>query len=131
MKKRDGHFLTLFWIQLYVVLSSPTRSDCNRDEESRGANSAIVISSTYFQCWLGRIRPYLELHARSLTITKNSIGPSLVPWGTPALARTHSGRLSLSFTACWRSERKLHIQVTRLRLTFMFKSLRIKMLWSI
>ena len=54
---------------------------------------------------------------KSLIMMRNRIGPSLVPWGTPALTDSQSENASSIFTRCLRSERKLMIHGIRHRRT--------------
>ena len=54
---------------------------------------------------------------KSLIMMRNRIGPSLVPWGTPALTGSQSGNAYPIFTRCLQSERKLMIHGIRHRLT--------------
>ena len=54
---------------------------------------------------------------KSLIMMKKGIGPSLVPWGTPALTGNQSANASPIFTRCLRSERKLMIHGIRHRRT--------------
>ena len=61
----------------------------------------MVRSSTYFQ------RSDFNVF-RSFTITKNKIGPNLVPWGTPALTCAHSEIDSPSLTLYLRLDKKSH-----------------------
>ena len=73
------HFFAFSFISLRSVHCWITsRSDCNVDWPCLGRDTEIVISSTYFQ-WL----VLYDFNSRSFIITKNSIGPNLVPWGTP------------------------------------------------
>ena len=46
---------------------------------------------------------------KSLIIMENKIGPSLVPWGTPALTKNHSESDCPILKRCLRFERKLII----------------------
>ena len=48
---------------------------------------------------------------------RNKIGPSLVPWGTPALIGSQSENASPILTPCLQVERKLMIYGIRHRLT--------------
>ena len=52
---------------------------------------------------------------KSLIMMKNRIGPSVVPWGTPALTGSQSENASPIFTRCLRSERKLMIMMNGIR----------------
>ena len=83
--------------------------------------SRIVRSSTY-SARLGH-----EL-TRSLTITENSTGPSLVPWGIPReriLEESEPVR-----TDCERTWRKAAIHLTRLGCRLQERNLLKRMVWS-
>ena len=69
--------------------------------------SEVVRSSTKIQ-WS---RLSGEELARSLTIIRKSMGPSLVPQGKPAWVCVQSEKESPIFTCCVRSERKLEIHL--------------------
>ena len=63
------------------------------------------MSSTNFQIFVACV-----FTSRSFIIAKNRIGPSLVPWGTPAFIGNQSDVFPPSLTRCRRLVRKLIIQ---------------------
>ena len=82
------------------------------------------ISSTYFHM-LVTVDEILRL----LTMTRNKIGPSLVPWGTPAFTGSHAEIASPSLTRWRRFDRKLIIHGIKDLLTPKSISFPISMLW--
>ena len=69
---------------------------------SRYVTSEMITSSTYFQ-WLHVGR------TRSIKVPRKSMGPNLVPFGTPALLLAHSETDSPRLTRCLWLDRQLHI----------------------
>ena len=61
-------------------------------------------SSTYFQ-----VQDSGSEILKLLTITRNNIGPSFVPWGTPAFIGSQSEIKPANLTRCGRLDRKLII----------------------
>ena len=99
------HFLglrTILFVAAQVLMLSS--SDCKIDTPRAAANSDIVMSSTYFQ-----YEQSGEANFKSLIIIAKSIGPSLVPWGTPARTGSQLETVCPSLTHCHRSVRKLQI----------------------
>ena len=97
------HFLglrTILFVAAQVLMLSS--SDCKIDTPRAAANSDIVMSSTYFQ-----YEQSGEANFKSLIIIAKSIGPSLVPWGTPARTGSQLETVCPSLTHCHRSVRKL------------------------
>ena len=76
-------------------------SDCKIDNPRVAANSDIVMSFTYFQYEQRR-----EANFKSLIIITKSIGPNLVPWGTPARTGSQLETVCPSLTHCHRSVTK-------------------------
>ena len=99
------HFLglkTILFVAAQVLMLSS--SDCKIDTPRAAANSDIVMSSAYFQ-----YEQSGEANFKSLTIITKTIGPSLVPWGTPARTGSQLETVCPSLTHCHRSVRKLQI----------------------
>ena len=104
-KVKSLHFVglrTILFVAAQVLMLSS--SDCKIDTPHAAANSDIVMSSTYFQ-----YEQSGEANFKSLIIIKKSIGPRLVPWGTPARIGSQLETVCPSLTYCQRSVRKLQI----------------------
>ena len=89
-------------------------------------HSEIETSSTNFQRFVSGVGM-----DKSLIMMTNRIGPSLVPWGTPALTGSQSKNASPIFTRSLWSERKLMIHGIRHRRTPKSTSFLISTLWLI
>ena len=89
-------------------------------------HSEIETSSTNFHRFVSGMGM-----DKSLIMMRNRIGPSLVPWGTPALTGSQSKNASPIFTRCLWSERKLMIHGIRHRRTPKSTSFLISTLWLI
>ena len=85
--------------------------------------SEVETSSTYFHILVSG-----EVIRRLLTITRNKIGPSFVPGGTPAFTESQSEVAPSNLTRCFRFERKLMIQGINERLAPKFISFSINRL---
>ena len=101
-----------FMLLLVDQASIQLRSCCKPRGALRLTTWEIVTSSTK--------NKFLDLNgewlARSLIITKNRIGPSLVPCETPSLTEAQLEENWLTLTDCVRPDKKLHIQgITALR----------------
>ena len=99
------HFLelrTILFVAAQVLMLSS--SDCKIDTPRAAANSDIVMSSTYFQ-----YEQHEGANFKLLIIVTKSIGPSLVPWGTPARTGSQLEMVCPSLTHCHWSVRKLQI----------------------
>ena len=99
------HFLelrTILFVAAQVLMLSS--SDCKIDTPRAAANSDIVMSSTYFQ-----YEQHEGANFKLLIIVTKSIGPSLVPWGTPARTGSQLKMVCPSLTHCHWSVRKLQI----------------------
>ena len=99
------HFLglrTILFVAAQVLMLSS--SDCKIDTPRAAANSDIVMSSTYFQ-----YEQHEGANFKLLIIVTKSIGPSLVPWGTPARTGSQLEMACPSLTHCHWSVRKLQI----------------------
>ena len=99
------HFLglrTILFVAAQVLMLSS--SDCKIDTPRAAANSDIVMSSTYFQ-----YEQHEGANFKLLIIVTKSIGPSLVPWGTPARTGSQLETVCPSLTHCHWSVRKLQI----------------------
>ena len=97
------HFLelrTILFVAAQVLMLSS--SDCKIDTPRAAANSDIVMSSTYFQ-----YEQHEGANFKLLIIVTKSIGPSLVPWGTPARTGSQLEMVCPSLTHCHWSVRKL------------------------
>ena len=94
------------------------------DGEFLGMISRIVRSSTYF-ARLGHVL------TRSLTITENSTGPNLVPWGIPPFRERILEESEPMRTDCERPWRKAAIHLTRQGCRLQECSLLKRMVWSI
>ena len=100
------HFLglrTIFFVAGQVLMLSS--SDCKIDTPHTTTNSDIVISSIYFQYEQCR-----EANFKSLIIITKSIGPNLVPWGTPSCTGSQLETVCPNLTHCNRSVKKLQIR---------------------
>ena len=121
------HFLelrTILFVAAQVLMLSS--SDCKIDTPCAATNSDIVMSSTYFQ-----YEQSGEANFKSFIIITKSIGPSLVPWGTPARTASQLETVCPSLTHCHRSVRKLQIHGMIERRTPKSISFPITMVWSI
>ena len=99
------HFLesrTILFVAAQVLMLSS--SDCKIDTPRAATNSDIVMSSTYFQ-----YEQHEGANFKLLIIVTRSIGPSLVPWGTPARTGSQLEMVCPSLTHCHWSVRKLQI----------------------
>ena len=86
--------------------------------------SRIVRSSTYF----ARLD---HAFTRSLTITENSTGPNLVPWGMPPFKDRVLEKPEPMQTDCERPSRKAAIHLTRQGCRLKECNLLKRMVWSI
>ena len=91
-----------------TALRDDTKNGCVADYPRAAANSDIVMSSTYFQ-----YEQSGEANFKSLIIITKSIGPNLVPWGTPARTGSQLETVCPSLTHYHRSVRKLQIHGRR------------------
>ena len=97
LTSRAWHFLALRLSPLFDAQSEKCwRSSCKLPWSSPPVFSANVRSLTYFQYW------DWALAAASLMGTWKPIGPSLVPWGTPAVSWRSSESVLLNLTHCKR-----------------------------
>lgn len=94
------------------------------DGEFLGMISRIVRWSAYF-ARLGHVL------TRSLTITENSTGPSLVPWGIPPFRERILEESEHMRTDCERPWRKVAIHLTRQGCRLQECNLRKRMVWSV
>ena len=94
------------------------------DGEFLGMISRIVRSSTYFV----RLD---HVFTRSLTITANSTGPNLVPWGIPPFRERILEKSEPMRTDCERPSRKAAIHLTRQGCKWKGCNLLKRMVWSI
>ena len=94
------------------------------DGEFLGMISRIVRSSTYF----ARLD---HVFTRSLTITENSTGPNLVPWGIPPFRERILEKSEPMRTDCERPSRKAAIHLTRQGCRLKECNLLKRMVWSI
>lgn len=94
------------------------------DGEFLGMISRIVRSSTYF----ARLDHVLT---RSFTITENSTGPNLVPWGMPPFKERILEKSEPMRTDCERPSRKASIHLTRQECRLQECNLLKRMVWSI
>ena len=103
------------------------RSCCKPGKALQLTTWEIVTSSTKNQLldlsgeWL----------VRSLINTRNRMGPSLVPCGTPAVTGTELEENWLTLTDCIRPDKKLQIHGIKALRTPKLISFEITMLWSI
>ena len=99
------HFLALSFIQL-LELQETTVSRLVWMVELRFLTrpSDNDTSSTYFQ-----VQDSGSGIFKLLIITRNNIGPSFVPWGTPAVIGSQSEIAPSNLTRCRRLDRKLII----------------------
>ena len=121
------HFLglrTILFVAAQVLTLSS--SDCKIDTPRAAANSDIVMSSTYFQ-----YEQRGEANFKSLIIITKSIGPSLVPWGTPARTGNQLESVCPSLTHGHQSVGKRQIHGMLERCTPKSISFLITMVWSI
>ena len=118
------HFLALNFIKLCKAQElTESRFDCKFEMLLFLRPSDAEISSTNFQIFV-----LWDITSRSLIITKKRIGPSLVPWGTPAFTGNQFEIDSPSLTHCRRFERKSIIHGTNDLLTPRSNSFNIKTL---
>ena len=90
------HFLglrTILFVAAQVLMLSSF--DCKIDTPRAAANSDFVTSSTYFQ-----YEQHEEANFKLLIIITKSIGPSLVPGGTPARTGSQLETVCPSLTHC-------------------------------
>ena len=89
------------------------RLDCSMEETKQ--DSPAVMSSTYFHL--------LEAEeATRLTIARNTMGPTLVPCGTPQVGDVQAETVASIFTHCRLSDRKSPTQLSRAGRKFMNRS---------
>ena len=121
------HFLTfkhMSFCSAHCCISS--RSDCIVNWSHIDRDSERVRSSTYFQ-WL----LCADFSTGSLIITRNKIGPSLVPCGTPPLTLPYADWNPPILTSWRQLERKSQIHGIIHLLTPSNISFPIRMLWFI
>ena len=123
--KTQTHLLALFGFKNHIVCSSPS-ANVVKFRLRAAANSDIVMSSTYFQ-----YEQRGGANFKSLIVITKSVGPSLVPRGTPARTGSQLETVCPSLTHCYRSVRKLQIHGMIERRTPKSISFLITMVWSI
>ena len=89
LELQEATVLRLVWMIELLFLTSPSDN---------------YSSSTYFQ-----VQDSGSEILKLLTITRNNIGPSFVPWGTPAFIGSQSEIEPANLTRCRRLDRKLII----------------------
>ena len=67
------------------------------------SNDLDLSIHLFYFCWRSDSNVF-----RSFTITKDKIGPNLVPWGTPAFTWAHSEIDFPSLTFCLRLDKNSH-----------------------
>ena len=111
LELQETTVLRLVWMVELLFLTSLSDND---------------TSSTYFQ-----VQDSGSEILKLLIITKNSIGPSFVPWGTPAFIGSQSESEPANLTRCRRLDRKLIIHGIKDERTLKSRSFSISTLYPI
>ena len=127
---KHSHLLALFGVKNHIVCSSPSADvvKCRLQNWHPACccKFCYMMSSTYFQ-----YEQRGEANFKSLIIITKSIGPSLVPWGTPARTGSQLESVCPSLTRGHRSVGKRQIHDMLQRCTPKSISLLLMMVWSI
>ena len=100
IKKVNRHGFTFGWIKAHVVVVRKARDIIH---------NTIQIQFKYD----GEFLVFFHVLTRSLTITENSTGPSLLPWGIPSFRERILEESEPMRTDCERPWRKAAIHLTR------------------